>query len=60
MSEENKPELMHPPFECPSDYRTECDGTPIWSEDPFQAEIYDDHTEKWMCKGFMWMMVDET
>ena len=32
-------------------YSIPCSGDVTFEENPFSAEIYDDHTEVWMCEA---------
>ena len=41
---------LHEVGECPAGHK-DCNGVGRWTEDPFAAEIYDDHTEGWHCDG---------
>lgn len=43
---------MHEPGECFDPvYGKDCDGVGHWQEDPYAAEIADDHSERWICDG---------
>lgn len=43
---------VHEPGECPDiAYGRDCGGVGHWQEDPFAAEINDDHTKSWICDG---------
>jgi len=45
--------VLHEPGQCDSDYRADCDGIGRLQEDPFLAEIDDDHTLYWLCSGLV-------
>jgi hypothetical protein len=43
---------VHEPGECfDTGYGKDCDGMATFQEDPFAAEIYDDHEMRWICDG---------
>lgn len=43
---------LHEPGECPDRaYGRDCDGVGHWQEDPFAADINDDHSKHWICDG---------
>jgi len=45
----------HKPGECPTfegNVKGDlCDGVETFGPDPFAEEIYDDHSNYWMCEG---------
>ena len=44
--------ILHEPGKCPEIfYGNNCDGIGHWQEDPYASEIYDDHTESFICDG---------
>lgn len=48
---------MHKPGECPDSlYGQDCDGVGYFTEDPYAAEIYDEHVEDWYCDGVLYGM----
>jgi hypothetical protein len=42
----------HEPGECPNAlYGKDCNGIATPREDPYLAELYDEHVVDWMCDG---------
>ena len=43
---------LHEPNECTDSlYGRDCDGIGHWGEDPYAAEMYDEHFEEYICYG---------
>jgi hypothetical protein len=54
VSTEDKPEKrkVHEPGECfDTAYGQNCDGLATFQEDPFAADVYDNHELVWLCEG---------